>query len=71
MMSDLPSAAQAYRILLQEETHLQLRTSGGGLNETMACRADKTKFYKKGTIEGNMQKETETRSQHCGVNTVK
>lgn len=45
MMPDLPTTARAYRILLQEETHLQLSTSGGNINDTIACRADKRKFH--------------------------
>lgn len=52
MMYDLPTLAQAYRILLQEETHLQLSSSGKDLNESLACRAEKRKFertnYKNG-----------------------
>ena len=48
MMPDLPTAAQAYRILLQEETHLQQSTSGGSVNDSMACRVEKRKYQDKG-----------------------
>lgn len=73
MMPDLPSAAQAYRILLQEETHLHLSTSGGGLNETMAGRAEKRKFHERGNnrsqyAEGNKSKKPTLWCEHCKIN---
>ena len=73
MMPNLPSVAQAYRILLQEETHLQLSTSGGSLNETITCRAYKRKYYEKGNnrsqySEGNKNKKPTLWCEHCKMN---
>ena len=41
MMADLPTSAQAYKILLQEETHLELSTAE--TNESLAYKVEKRK----------------------------
>ena len=39
MIADLPTSAQAYRISLQEETHLELSTTE--TKDSLACRVEK------------------------------
>lgn len=72
MMADLPTLAQAYRILLQEETHLQLSSSGKDLNETLACRAEKKKFergnFKNGGSDNYKAKKQFLYCDHCKIN---
>ncbi|XP_057538250.1 uncharacterized protein LOC130815786 [Amaranthus tricolor] len=73
MMHDFPTATQAYRILLQEETHLQLSTSGGNINDSMACRVEKLKFQDKGSNRYNITKSFKSKRpslwcDHCKMN---
>ncbi|CAO2822842.1 unnamed protein product [Amaranthus hypochondriacus] len=73
MMPDLPTAAQAYMILLQEETHLQLSTSGGSFNEPMAYKENKRKFQERGNnksqySEGHKNKKPTLWCDHCKMN---
>lgn len=72
MMLGLPIVAQAYKILLQEETHLQLSTSGGSMNEPMACMVDKRKYQDKTysrnyNQEGNKGKRPTLWCEHCKI----
>lgn len=55
MMKELPSAAKAYKILMQEQTHQELsKTTINGNQETpIACRVDKRKYAKKGKFAQN------------------
>lgn len=48
MMPDLPTSAQAYKFLLQEEKHLDLSANLNEATESLACRAEKRKFQEKG-----------------------
>lgn len=73
MMPDLPIAAQAYRILLQEETHLMLSTNRGSNNESMACRVEKHKAQERGVsrsynTESNKSKKPHLWCDHCKMN---
>lgn len=53
MMTELPTSAQAYRILLQEETHLDL--SATEINDSMAYRVDKRKFQERAPNKSNAE----------------
>ena len=72
MMIELPTLAQAYRILLQEETHLQLSSSGKDLNESLACRAEKRKFERSGFKNGGADNYKSEKQflycEHCKIN---
>lgn len=72
MMAELPTLAQAYRILLQEETHLHLSNSRKDLSESLACRADKRKFerntYKSGNQDNYKNKRQALYCDHCKMN---
>lgn len=73
MMPDLPTAGQAYRILLKEETHLQLSTSGGNINDYMACRVEKRNFQDKGSNIYNSTERFKSKRpnlwcDHCNMN---
>ena len=68
MMKELPSAAEAYRILMQEQTHQEL--SKGTLSEeqetSIACKIDnKRKHGDKGKFVQNM--EARYYCDHCKV----
>lgn len=59
-------------ILLQEETHLQLSSSGKDLNETLAYRAEKRKFergnFKNGGADNYKTKKQFLYCDHCKIN---
>ena len=67
MMNKLPTSAQAYRELLQEETHLGL--SNTKPNETLACKVDKRTFQpKKGNKNNeNYSKKQQLYYEHCKI----
>ena len=53
MMTKLPTSAQAYRILLQEETHLDI--SSIEASDSIAWRADKRKYQEKVSYKSNSE----------------
>lgn len=65
MMSELPLVAHADRNFLQEETHLQLTPSGGGINESMACKLEKCKFQERGENRDYNSETNKTKKQLC------
>lgn len=69
MMTELPTSAQAYRILLQEETHLDLSTTE--TSEPIACRVEKRKFQERGpnknSTEFNKNKRQHLYCDHCKI----
>lgn len=70
MIPDLATAAQAYKILLQEETHLNLSISGGSNNESMPCKVEKRKYQERDgnrnyNSEGRKNKKLSLWYDHC------
>ena len=66
MMAELPTSAQAYRILLQEETHLDLSTTEQ--NDSMACKVEKRKYQEKTSrndYDNNKTNKTKTYFRNC------
>ena len=53
MMAELPTSAQAYRILLQEKTHLDI--SSIETNDSMVYRVNKRKFQENGSAKNNSE----------------
>lgn len=53
MMTELPTSAKAYRILQQDETHLDLRYNER--NDSLACGVDKRKFQERAPNKTNAE----------------
>ena len=70
MMAELPTSAQAYRILQQEETHLGL--SAAENNDTLACRVEKRKYQdrsaRKNDFDSNRTKKQHLYCDMCKIN---
>lgn len=64
MMTDLPTSAQLYRILLQEETHLGLSITE--TNDSLVCRVEKRKErgYSKPFGESSKSKKQQFYCEH-------
>ena len=66
MMDELPTSGQAYRILLQEETHLGLNAPE--VNDTLACRVEKRRIQEKNGGKNNYESNGNKRQQlFCDV----
>ncbi|CAO2830722.1 unnamed protein product [Amaranthus hypochondriacus] len=70
MMAELPTSAQAYRILQQEETHLGLSVMD--TNDTLACSVEKRKFQERNTgrngVDNNKAKKQHFYCDLCKIN---
>lgn len=68
MMGDLPTSAQAYSFLLQEEKHLELSTTPQESNDSLACRVEKRKFQEKGfSRNDHKNKKPNLYCDHCKI----
>ena len=67
MMVDLLTSAQAYKILLQEETHLELSTTE--TNDSLACKVEKRKKrgYGKSFGKPSKAKKQQFYCDHCEI----